>query len=105
MVISDPVLDADHVVIVFFLTWQPHYDQSCIVDDGEHPFVKHATCVNYPAAKVTTNSKLEENVAKGKLKIKTPLSLALLERIRASAADSDIPSEPYDILRRQGFVS
>lgn len=104
MVISDPSIDPDHVVIVFFLSWQPQYDQACVIQAGEHPFVKHATCVEYPAAKVTTNLKLDENVAHGKLKLKVPLSPELLDKIRACAANSDITTQAYDVLRRQGFV-
>ena len=104
MVISDPSLDAEQVVVVCFLTAQDHYDQSCIVRSGEHPFVKHDTCVNYPAAKVTSDSKLNEHVAKGTLRLKTPLSQNLLERIRQLAAESDMPSGAYDVLRQQGFV-
>src|ERR1700678_1642254 len=99
MVISDPAIDPDHVVIVFFLSWQENYDQACIVQAGEHPFVKHATCVAYPAAKVTTNAKLDAAVASGKLKIKSPLSPALLEKIRQCAGASDITAQAYAILR------
>lgn len=103
-VISDPTIDAQCVVIVFFLTWQPHYDQACIVQSGEHPFVKHSTCVNYPAAKVTSNLKLDEALQQGRVKLKTPLSPELLEKIRRQAAESDIMTEACDILRRQGLT-
>jgi hypothetical protein len=105
MVISDPSIDPDNVVIVFFLSWQPHYDQACIVQAGEHPFVKHATCVEYPAARITTNQKLDEGLASGKLKHKAPLSADLLGKIRRSAAASDITADAYGILRQQGFTT
>jgi hypothetical protein len=58
MLISDPLVNSNAVVIVCFLTHQQQYDQACVLTGGEHPFVKHATCVNYPGAKVTTLAKL-----------------------------------------------
>jgi hypothetical protein len=105
MVISDPAIDPDHVVIVFFLSWQQNYDQSCIIQANEHPFVKHPTCVEYPGVKITTNLKLDDAVADGRLKMKDPLSPALLEKIRRCAGVSDITANAYSILRKQGFVS
>jgi hypothetical protein len=69
MVISEPSLDPS-LVVVCFLSWQPHYDQSCIVEAGEHPFVTHSTCVNYPGATIVTDSTLEHLKSKGRLKLK-----------------------------------
>jgi hypothetical protein len=104
MVISDPAADPDRVVVVCFLTWQLKYDQACIVEQGEHPFVTHSTCVNYPAARVETDAALERLKQRAVLKPKVPLSNQLLTRIRRSAENSDIPTEPFEILRSQGFV-
>lgn len=104
MVVSDPRADADKVVVVCFISWQSHYDQACIVNTGEHPFVKHATCVNYPGARVESDGLLERLKLSGKLRPKEPLSDQLLGRIRKSAERADIPTEAYQILRDQGFV-
>lgn len=104
MVISDPNFDPDHLVVVCFLSWQAHYDQACIVRTGDHPFIKHDTCINYPAAKLVSLARLELLVVQGKIKPKLPLSPALLDRIRGCAEDADLPSECYAVLREQGFV-
>jgi hypothetical protein len=104
MVISDPAKAPDQLVVVCFLSWQPQYDQACVLEAGDHPFIKHSTCVNYPGARVVSEAKLESLKARGAFRTKDPLSTQLLTRIRASAANADIPTECYDILRRQGFV-
>lgn len=103
MVISEPSLDSN-LVVVCFLSWQSYYDQSCVVEAGEHPFVVHSTCVNYPGATLVANSTLETLKAEGKLKLRDPISEALLKRIRTSAENADIPTECYAVLRAQGFV-
>jgi len=104
VVISDPNVDPSRVVIVCFLSHQPHYDQACVLEPGDHPFIKHPTCVNYPDARIESAALLERLKGDGRLKPKTPLSSGILDRIRSAAEDSEIPTEGYDILRRQGYV-
>ena len=104
-VISDPSIDSQNVVIVLFVSWTKRYDQACVLRKGQHPFIKHDTCVQYPGAQVVTDSKLEEQLQTGKLRPKSPLSQELLEQIRRSAEQSDIPSRAYGILRDQNFVA
>ena len=103
-VISDPLLDESKVVIVCLLSWQEHYDQACVLEAGDHPFITHSTCVNYPGARIEKNTLFEQLKSAGQLKPKDPLPDALLNRIREKAEDSDITSESYDVLRNQGFV-
>lgn len=104
MIISDPAQDDVRLVVTFFLSYQPRYDQSCVLNGGEHPFVKHPTCVNYPGARLVSDARLEQMKAAGALKLKEPLSPDLLALIRRCADRADIPTECYDVLRRQGFV-
>lgn len=105
MIISDPSINPQKVVVVCFLSWTERYDQACEVRPGEHPFVKHPTLANYPGARIVTDAFLEEKKAAGELRMKQPLSAELLTRVRDRAASSEIPSEPYAVLREQGFVS
>jgi hypothetical protein len=104
MVISNPALDPVNVVVVCFLPWQNHYDQSCIVEAAEHPFVTHSTCVNYPGATIVADATLETLRVRGALREKEPLSSELFNRIRRSAENADVPTECYAVLRSQGFV-
>jgi len=88
MIISDPVKDPSHVLMVNFTSWGPHEDQACIFECGEHPFIKHRTCVNYPRAKVVTDHTLELLKKANKLELLDPLPTEVLQRIRNEALES-----------------
>jgi hypothetical protein len=103
MIVSDPQLNPD-AVVVCFLTWTEGLDDSCIVRVGEHPFVKHDTCVHFAGARLVAVDRLTELKRIGHLKVSQPLSADLLNRIRSAAENSDMPSGPFDLLRRQGLV-
>jgi hypothetical protein len=104
MIISDPALDPDRVLMVNFSTWKPYHDQACVVDRGDHPFLKHRTCVNYPEARVTTVAALEHLVTARQLFPQPPLSEDLLRRVRESARGSRIRLAQLQILIDQGLV-
>lgn len=103
-IISDPIVNADNVVAVMFVSWTEKYDQACILQQGDHPFIKHDTCVNYPAAKIWSDRHLEELRRANVLRMKAPLSSEVLQRIREKAELSDIPARAYGILREQGLA-
>ncbi|HEY8666083.1 MAG TPA: hypothetical protein VIL86_05435 [Tepidisphaeraceae bacterium] len=105
MIISDPAVDPQKVVILKFVSWQERYEQTCIVRAGEHPFVKHDTCVSFSSARITEDANLQSLQSTGRLVMKQPLSAALLGRIRAAVMDSDgIPAECVTALVDQGVV-
>ena len=104
-VLSDPSLDPRHVVIVSFTSWAPYKDQSCVVDQGDHPWIKHKTCVYFRGAQVVSNDILDRQVAAGVLVPQPPLGQALLDRIRAASGQSKgMKGGPYQILEDQGLV-
>ena len=47
IVISDPDADAERIVIVSLTSHRADKDQACLLRVGDHPYVKHDTCVNY----------------------------------------------------------
>ena len=71
---------------------------------GQHPFIKHDTCVQYPGALVVTDTKLEQFRKAGKLRMKQPLDSEVLNLIRQQTEASQISLAAYEILRRQGLV-
>lgn len=103
-IISDPVLDPGRVVIVLFVSHTEKYDQACVLSGGEHPFIKHPTCVQYPGARVVTDALLESLRLAGRLRPREPLRPDLLAMIRKRAENADIRTSAYEILREQGFV-
>ena len=60
VIISDPAVDPEHVLMVNFTTWDPHIDQACVLEPGDHPFITTRTCVNYPRAKEVSDDALEQ---------------------------------------------
>jgi len=76
MIISEPARDRTKVLMVSFTTWQPHLDQACILEAGEHPFVVHRTVVDYSRAKIVTDVQLESLRRAGRLQFLDSLSPA-----------------------------
>jgi hypothetical protein len=58
VVLSDPQLDPETVLIVNLTTFDPRKEGVCILAAGEHPWVTHETCVSYEDAVITTLPKL-----------------------------------------------
>jgi len=105
-IISDPTSNPLKVLMVNFTTWEPHLDQACIIEAGEHPFVVHKTVINYARARIVTDPALEKLRAAGRLEmLYESLSQPLLQRIREAAMVSRTLSlEATDILIDQELV-
>ena len=105
IVISDPALDPDQVLIVNFTTRRKDSDVACILQAGEHPFVQHETCVNYGQAKVVSVAQIEALLRKGLLSHHAAVSTKLLKRIRDGAGASErMALDHADILIKQGLL-
>lgn len=105
VILSDPDVDPDHVLIVDLTTWEDGKDPSCIIKGGEHPWVTHDTCVDYVYGKIVGRDVIHAAQDKGLLTFREPLSAALLARIRAAAARSDkLTVGGKNLLRRQGLI-
>jgi hypothetical protein len=87
IVLSDPALDPNKVLLVSLTTHKPHKDQACLVQPSEHPWVRHPSCVAYDFARVVTLEALKQLRYSGKVQMREPLSPALLLRVRRCAAD------------------
>ena len=105
VIVSDPSQDPDDVLIVNFTTRTDRSDESCNVEPGEHPFVKHRTVVEYRGAKRVSARQLDQLLANTRLELREPVSQELLARIRAGAAISDfIPYGARRLLEEQGVL-
>lgn len=89
IVLSDPGIDPDRVLIVNLTSDSATTDRTCILNDGDHPCISHPTCVNYPKARILTDEQLEKARSIGALDLQEALSAAVLMRIQQSAADSE----------------
>lgn len=73
------------LAIVNFTSHRLPCDESCIVQPGDHPFVKHPTIVAYQRAFIQLNDELEAKRSAGSLRMREPLSASLLLRIQQGA--------------------
>ena len=105
IILSDPSLDPENVVIVNFTTHTVDEEQVCIVQRGEHSFIKHKTAVRYRDAKKVSLSILQHLQKTKMLKVNDPLSPTLLARVRRGAAVSAfLPEECKEVLDNQGLI-
>lgn len=81
-VVTDPD-PTTKVVTVMLVTERPHTDHTCILDVGDHPFVRHRSSVDYGTARFAPVRKLEEAVRRARASFDADLSDDLLERVRA----------------------
>ena len=105
VILSDPSLDSDKIVIVNFTTNTKDEEQHCILKKDDHPFVKHNTAVRYRDAKIVSDDQLDKLLNLRQLKSSDALSVQLLRRLRDGAAKSDfLPEGCREILDDQGLI-
>jgi hypothetical protein len=56
-------------------------DRTVVLQQGEHPFLRHPTCVHYGAAELTSVEKLQENLDCGLAKMRERLRPDVLELV------------------------
>lgn len=108
-VLSDPVIDPDHVLIVNVTSWNnsradtdPRKDPACILFPPEHPFIQHKTCVYYRGAQVASVQHLQFRHSHGELELMQSASPELLQKMRLCAGDSmHMALEHFRILETQ----
>jgi hypothetical protein len=83
VVLWGPAGPADAYLAAHFTTLRAYSDRTCILEPGDHPFVRHPTSVAYRDVLRWTDSRLTQLIADGIAKPRQPLSPAVLERIRS----------------------
>ena len=102
-VISNGKLDP--VVVVSLTTWRADKDQNCVLDVGDHPFLKHKSCIAFDLAKCVSQEKLQIWIARGELELHDSANFELLFRLLDGAAASRrIPIKCRSILEDQGLI-
>lgn len=99
VVVADGATDGA-LVTVNFTTWRPKCDdENCIVEVGEHPFVKHKSVVAYEKARLL---KPAEQAQVACLCPSGPrVSAALLEKIQLGGLKSDLLVQKYQARIKQ----
>ncbi len=90
LIINDPSAHADVALIVNVSTLRPNAETTCIVQPGEHPFIKNDSYVRYRSARGVKVADLAGAVKRGLLKPHQAASKAFLEKVRAGAKVSPL---------------
>ncbi len=105
VVISEPFLAPNHVLIVSFTTLRADSDPACVLRKGDHPFIVRDTCISYEHAKVVSEAQIGKLFQTGYLTHRSPVSAAVLDRIRRGVCDSTrMALKHADILEAQGLI-
>jgi len=106
VILSDPDINPDDVLIVNYTDARNTSDDACELDIGDHPSViTKPTRVYYQLAKVTSIAMLKKCDDSGLLTHRTPVPSKTLDRILAGASDSDELKNAHRLLlRNQGLI-
>lgn len=105
IIISDPALDPDRFVTANFTSWRADKDQSCIVEIGEHRFIKVRSCVDYRRDRLITLAQYQRFLSSSQLSPHDPVSEDLLLRILDGAKISPhLPLGNRKVLFDQGLI-
>jgi hypothetical protein len=90
LVINDPAAHSGVALIVNVSTLRPHAETTCLVRQGDHPFIHHESYVRYGSARRARAADLKKLVKAGRLKPHQAASAALLQKVRAGAKASPL---------------
>jgi hypothetical protein len=105
IVVSDPEKDPSRILIASMTSYDVDKEDVCLIHPGEHPRVKHKTCICYRPMRQTTLETLDRLRQSGILDMQAPVDQEILQRIRRGAALSRvIDFEHVEILDDQGLL-
>ncbi len=106
IVLSDPAIDPERVVIVNLTTYTVDEESACVLKKGDHPFVRHKTAVRYRDARIASPADLKTLREARKLAPREPCSKSLLQKLRGGASeDADrLPKECRELLEEQELI-
>jgi hypothetical protein len=88
IIVNDPAAHAGIALIVNVSTLRQNAETTCIVQQGEHPFIQHDSYVRYGSAREAKVADLVEGVKRRLLKPHQSASQHLLAKVRAGARAS-----------------
>lgn len=105
IVLSDPRVNQQEVLLVNMTTWRADKDQACLLNPGDHEEVEHNSCINYEDARVCSESHLNHLELSDSIVLCPPLKPDVLARVRAGAAQSTrITIKHYELLVEQELI-
>jgi hypothetical protein len=88
LVLTDPHGNPPEVVLTMVRTRKRFTDDTVILNVGDHPFVKHESCVHYSDAQRFSVAAIMQRAAEGHCELRADMTSALLARVRQGLRDS-----------------
>jgi hypothetical protein len=105
VIISDPSINPERVLLVSMTSFDVTKEDVCLLDPGDHPFVKHKTCIDYSHAREASLAVLVRLRDSERLRPDESVSADLLGRIRRGVSLSrDIKFKYVELLLDQGVI-
>ncbi len=105
LVLSDPAQDPTRVLLVSLTSHDRQSDPACVIEPGEHPFVRHRTAVAFDKVRQASDVQLNALASSGSLLVNEPLTSALLAKLRLAAARSRrLERGHWHLLDEQGLL-
>lgn len=104
-VISDPGRNRERVLVVPLMTYDTYKEATCVLEKGEHRFIRHTSYIDYACAVVEAAGFIEQKISAKEFRTHDRASPGLLKKIREGAEKSDFLALGYrDILEEQDLV-
>jgi len=81
-VLTDPEPDPGRFVAVMLRTPRYFTDETLILELGEHPFIKHRSCVHYSTADFFNSRYVSRGISQGTCHFLEDMSSMLLKKVR-----------------------
>ena len=108
MIVSDTEQSTDKILLLSLKTWRDdgRTDPSCRLHQGDHPAVRHPSCISYRHALILSLDQLNDLSRLGHLTAhEEPLDPEVLKRILKGAEDTDqLSIGAIQLLRNQGLI-
>ena len=102
IVVLDPEEFTKRTIIVPVTTLRSQkQDQTTILDQGDHEFIKHRSFINYGLAKIRSMAFIEELIKSGKGKAKDPIGDVILSKVSQGIRKS--PHTPQEVVTMYGY--
>ena len=89
VLLTDRCAQGTHLAIsITSLDTSKYYDPTCILKQGEHPFIKHSIWVAYHKSEIFTSESIVAEVARFTYMMKEPASSELVEKMAAGISKS-----------------
>ncbi|MGH7665301.1 MAG: hypothetical protein ACRENI_13580 [Gemmatimonadaceae bacterium] len=87
-VLTDPDSSTRHVVIVSLVTERAHTEKTVSLAVGDHPFIRHASNIDYGTATFTPAAKLNRALADSRAELTSDISETVLRSVRRGLLES-----------------